>query len=65
MKDLSYCFIQEEEIEEEEADDESYKAAGITAAVLLVGIEEAQRLRAEHQNPRRLYLTCPQLLPLV
>jgi hypothetical protein len=62
--DFAEFIIQQEEMEEDsEVEDELYKAAGITAAVMLVGIKEQKRLQAQRRNPRRQYLTRPQLLP--
>ena len=39
-----------------------YKAAGITAAIMIVGIREQKRLQAQCWNLRWQYLTWPQLL---
>ena len=44
--DFAELIIQQEEMEEEDVEDELYKAAGVTAAVMLIGIEEQKRLRA-------------------
>jgi hypothetical protein len=47
--DFAEFIIQQEEMEEDfKVEDELYKAAGITAAVILVGIEEQKRLQAQH-----------------
>lgn len=49
--------------EEEEADDDMAEAVAIAAVMMILGAEEARRLRAEHRQPNRLYLSRPQLLP--
>ena len=42
--DFAELIIQQEKMEEEDVEDELYKAAGVTTAVTLIGIEEQKRL---------------------
>ncbi|KAJ7474056.1 hypothetical protein FB451DRAFT_1035184 [Mycena latifolia] len=48
-------------MEEEEAEAD-WELAGAASALILIGAEEARRLRAERRKPSRLYLCRPQLL---
>ena len=60
--DFAEWIVQQEEMEED-VEDGLYKAAGVTAAIMLIGIEEQKRPWAQRRHLRRQYLTRPQLLP--
>ena len=57
-------FLMQMEIEDEVVQDELDNGSAAAAAVIMVlGAEEASRLRAERRKPSRLYLCRPHLLP--
>ncbi|KAJ7620757.1 hypothetical protein DFH06DRAFT_1143861 [Mycena polygramma] len=61
--DIDASFLLQMLQMEEEDNDEDREMAGTAAAVLLLGAEEARRLRPERRTQSRLYLCRPQLLP--
>ena len=65
MDEIAYALKQQEEEDDEDAVEQELEQSAALAAVALivVGAEESRRLRAEHRQPRRLYLCRPQLLP--
>lgn len=49
-------WLEQTLVEEEEADDDMAEAVAMAAAMMILGAEEARRLRAEQRQPSRLYL---------
>ncbi|KAJ7461179.1 hypothetical protein FB451DRAFT_1181518 [Mycena latifolia] len=58
----AYILAQQDKDMEEEEAEADWELAGAASALILIGAEEARRLRAERRKPSRLYLCRPQLL---
>ena len=65
MDEIVHALIQqEEEGEEGDLEQELEQSAALAAvALMIIGVEESPRLRAEHRQPSRLSVCWPQLLP--